>query len=199
MERWRCWQKGKWRNRSTSHSSTSHPTTHPPQPNPCPSSSSSFFAGHPQGLMSLPQPRMPWTNGQYTLRYSATKKTMRSTALLRPKSQSSLVDLQSCKSNWTTAEPTSKCQKSPACSETSKDAPTSLMASEDLHVEADISASMARECHSEERVMLLPGYTGELPQLGDCCDCVPKWRCTHMMPVSFMTCASVMALVAGPL
>jgi len=25
--------------------------------------------------------------------------------------------------------------------------------------------------------MLLPGHVGELPQLGDCCDCVPEWRC----------------------
>jgi hypothetical protein len=25
--------------------------------------------------------------------------------------------------------------------------------------------------------MLLPRYAGELPQLGDRCDCAPKWRC----------------------
>ena len=127
--------------------------------------------------MSSPQPYMPWTNGQYMLRYSATEKTMRSAALSRPKLQSSPVDLQSCKSDWTMAEPASKCWKSPTCSETLKDAPTSLVALEDLHVEADASASMARECHSEERVMSPPRYVGELPQLGDCCDCAPKWRC----------------------
>ena len=159
------------------HSSTSHLITHPPRLNPCPPGSSSSFVGHPQGLMSSPQPHMPWTNGRYMLRYSATKKTMRSAMLSRPKSQGSPVDLQSCKSDWTTAEPTSKCRKSPACSETSKDVPTSPVASEDPHVEADVSASMARECHSEERVMLPPGHVGELPQLGDRCDCAPEWCC----------------------
>jgi hypothetical protein len=75
------------------------------------------------------------------------------------------------------ARPTSKCRKSPACFETSKDVLTSLAALEDPHVEADVSASMAPECHSEERVMLPPGYAGELPQLGDRCDCAPEWRC----------------------
>jgi hypothetical protein len=102
---------------------------------------------------------------------------MKSTALSRPKSQSSPVDLQSYKSDWTTAEPTSKRQKSPTCSKTLKDVPTSPAASEDLHVEADVFASMARECHSKERVMLLPRYAGELPQIGDRCDCAPEWRC----------------------
>jgi hypothetical protein len=123
MERWRCWQEGKQRNRSTSHSSTSRPITHPPRPNLCPSGSSSFFAGHPQGSIFSPWPRMPWTNGWYTLRYSATKKMIRSATLSRPKSQSSPVNLQSCRSDWTTAEPASKHQKSPACSETSKGTP----------------------------------------------------------------------------
>jgi hypothetical protein len=177
MERWRCWQEGKRRNRSMSHSSTSHPITHLPRLNPCPPGSSSFFAGHLRGLLSSPRPCTPWTNGQYTLRYSATEKMMRSATLSRLKLQSSPVDLQSCKSDWTTAEPTSKHRKSPACSKTSKDAPTSLEVSKGPHVEADISTSMARECHSEERVMLLPRYVGELPQLGDHCDCTPEWRC----------------------
>jgi hypothetical protein len=26
-------------------------------------------------------------------------------------------------------------------------------------------------------VVLPPGHAGELPQLGDCCDCAPEWRC----------------------
>jgi len=177
MERWRCWQEGKQRNRSTSHSSTSHPITHPPRPNLCPPSSSSFSAGHPRGSTSSPRPHTPWTNGWYMLRYSATKKMIRSAALSRQKSQSSPADLQSYKSDWTTAEPTSKQWKSPACSETSKDAPTSPVASEDPHIEANASISMARECHSEERVMSPPRYVGELPSLGDHCDCVPEWHC----------------------
>jgi hypothetical protein len=177
MERWRCWQEGKQRNRSTSHSSTSHLITHPPRPNPCPPGSFSFFVDHLQGSTSFPRPHMPWTNGRYTLRYSATEKTMRSAALSRLKLQSSLADFQSCKSDWTTAEHASKRQKSPACSETSKDAPTSPVVSEDLHVEANTSVSMAQECHSEERVMSLPRYAGELPQLGDRCDCAPEWCC----------------------
>jgi hypothetical protein len=75
------------------------------------------------------------------------------------------------------AEPASKRQKSPACFETSKDAPTSLVALEGPHVEADVSTSMARERHSEGKVMLPPGHAGELPQLGDHCDCVPEWCC----------------------
>jgi len=77
----------------------------------------------------------------------------------------------------TTAEPTLKHPKSPVCSETSKGMLTSPTGPKDPHVEADVSASMARECHSEERVMLLPGHAGELPQLGDRCDCAPEWRC----------------------
>jgi hypothetical protein len=177
MERWRCWQEGKQRNWSTLHSSTSCPITHPPWPNPCPPGSFSFFVDHLWGSTSLPWPHTPWTNGRYMLRYSATEKTMRSAGLLRPKSQSSPADSQSCKSDWTTAGLASKWQKSLACSKTSKDAPTSPVASEDLHIEADASISMAQECHFEERVMSPPRYTGELPQLGDCCDCVPKWRC----------------------
>jgi hypothetical protein len=102
---------------------------------------------------------------------------MRSTALSRLKSQSSPPDLQSCKSDWTMVEPASKCRKSPTCSKTLKGAPTSPVAPEDPHVEANVSASMAQECHSKERVMSLPRYVGELPQLGNRCDCAPKWRC----------------------
>jgi len=177
MERWRCWQEGKRRNRSTSHSSTSRPITHPPQLNLCPPGSSSSFAGHLWGSMSSHQHRMPWTNGQYMLRYSATKKTMRSAALSRPRSQSLPADSQSCKNDWTMVGPASKHQKSPACFETLRDVPTSLVAFEDRHIEADVSTSMARECHSEEGVMLPPGHAGELPQLGDRCDCVPEWHC----------------------
>jgi hypothetical protein len=177
MERWRCWQEGKQRNWSMSHSSTLCLITHPPRLNPCPPGFFSFFVDHLQGSTSPPRPHTPWTNGRYTLRYSATEKTMRSTTLLRLKSQSSPANLQSCKSDWTMAGLTLKRQKSPTCSKTLKDALTSLVASKDLHVEADTSISMAWECHSEERVMSLPRYAGELPQLGDRCDCVPKWCC----------------------
>jgi hypothetical protein len=177
MERWRRWQEGKRRNRSTSHSSTSCPITHPPRPNPCPPGSSSSFVDHLRGSTSLHRHRTPWTNGQYTLRYSTTEKTMRSAALSRPRSQSSPGDLRSCKSDWTMAGPASKHQKSPTCFETSKDVPTSPAALEGLHTEANVSASMAQECHSEKRVMLPPRHAGELPQLGDRCDCVPEWRC----------------------
>jgi hypothetical protein len=159
------------------HSSTSHPITHPPRPSPCPPGSSNSSVDQQQGSMSSHRHHTPWTNGQYTLRYSVTEKTMRSAALSRPRSQSSPVNLPSCKSDWTMAEPASKRQKSPTCFETSKDTPTSLVALEDLHVKADVSASMARECHSKERVMLPPGHAGELPQLGDRCDCAPKWCC----------------------
>jgi hypothetical protein len=102
---------------------------------------------------------------------------MRSAALSRQKLQSSPAGSRSYKSDWTTAEPASKRRKSPACSETSKDTLTSPMASEDPHVEADTSISMARECHSEERVMSPPRYAGELPSLGNRCDCVPEWCC----------------------
>jgi len=160
-----------------SHSSTSHPITHPPQPNPCPPGSSSSFVDHLQGSMSSRWHHMPWTNGQYKLRYSTTEKTMRSAMLSRPRLQSSPADSLSCKSDWTMAEPTSKHQKSPACFETSKDMPTPLAALEDPHIEADASISMARECHSEERVMLPPGHAGKWPQSGDRCDCAPKWHC----------------------
>jgi hypothetical protein len=111
------------------------------------------------------------------LRYSTTEKTMRSATLSRPRSQSLPLDSPSCKSNRTMAEHASKCQKSPACFETLKDALTSLVVLEDLHIEADISTSMAQECHSKERVMSPPGHVGELPQLGDHCDCAPEWRC----------------------
>jgi hypothetical protein len=177
MERWRCWQEGKRRNWSTSHSSTSHPITHPPRPNPCPPGSSNSSVDQLQGSTSSRRHRMPWTNGQYMLRYSATEKTIRSAVLSRLRSQSLLLDSPSCKSDWTMAEPALKRQKSPACFETLKDVPTSLVAHEDLHVEAGVSALMARECHSKERVMLPPGHAGELPQLGDRCDCAPKWHC----------------------
>ena len=61
------------------------------------------------------------------------------------------------------AEPTLKRWKSPTCSKTLKDMLTSPVASEDPHVEADASISMAWECQSEERVMLPPRYMGELP------------------------------------
>jgi hypothetical protein len=159
------------------HSSTSHPITHPPRPSPCPPGSSNSSVDQQQGSTSSHRHHTPWTNGQYTLRYSVTEKTMRSAALSRPRSQSSPVDLPSCKSDWAMAEPALKRQKSPTCFETSKDTPTSLVALEDLHIKANVSASMARECHSKERVMLPPGHAGELPQLGDRCDCAPKWRC----------------------
>jgi hypothetical protein len=127
--------------------------------------------------MSSPRPPTPWTNGQFMLKYSDIKKTTRNTAWLRPKSWSSLHVPTHYKNVLTTASIALKWQGSLTASATSKGALTCPTVPAILCTAADTSASMGTECHSEERVMSLPGHVDELPASGGHCDCTFEWHC----------------------
>jgi hypothetical protein len=172
------WSQGeRQRNQSTSPNSMSPPSTHKTPWSPLPHGSSSYWEDHPQGSTSLPRPPMPWTNGQYMLKYSDIEKTTRNTAWSKLRSRSSLRMPTHYKNVLTTASITSKRRESLTYSATSKGTPTCPTVPAILHAAADASASMGTECHSEERVMSPPGHADKLPTSGSHCDCTFKWHC----------------------
>jgi hypothetical protein len=173
----RWWQEGRQRNQSTSPNSISPPSTHETPWSLLPHGSSSYWEGHLQGLTSLPKPPIPWTNGQYMLKYSNIEKTMRNATWSKLKSWSSPCMPTHYKNVLTTASIASKRWGSLTCSTTSKGAPTCPAVPAILCAAADASTSMGTECYSEERVMSPPGHADKLPASGGHCNCAFEWHC----------------------
>ena len=120
---------------------------------------------------------MPWTNGQYMLKYSNIEKMTRNIVWSKLKLWSSPCMPTHYKNVLTTASITSKRQGFLTCSKTSKGVPMCPTPPKILCTVANTSASMGTECHAEERVMSLPRHADKLPASGGCCNCTFEWHC----------------------